>query len=274
MKKICSFLALKFLTTITCLPVFATISPKVPQDPHQFSLGLEFFHYNYREPGVMNLKGFLYGANAAYNYTFINDFFIQPDFRFSYGHTDYKSNRTGSLKHEPNWLSETRFVFGKRFKLASITELDPYLGFGYRYKADDSKGKKSTTGHSGYRRKSQYLYIPVGLTLHQQLSCDWALAPTAEFDWFLHGRQSSYVSSTIHNNQKRGYGLKGDLMLIKKFSHSSFSFGPFINYWNIKDSNIKKVQLVNRSGEIVGEAGIFEPRNNTIEVGIKLNYNF
>ncbi len=277
LKKLYSFLILQLLTTTTCLPLFATISPKVPQDPHQFSLGLEFFHYKYREPGVMEYKGFLYGANAAYNYTFSDNFFLQPDLRFSYGRLHYKSNETGSDKSIPSWLFETRFIFGKRFELASTTELDPYLGFGYRYKTDNSDGKKTTTGHLGYRRKSHYLYLPLGVTLHQQINCDWSFSPTAEFDWFLYGLQQSYLttpSKTINNTQKRGYGLKGDLMLTKKFAKSSLSFGPFINYWNIRDSKSVNFVATNGVGEIVGRGKIIEPHNKTIEAGIKLIYTF
>lgn len=82
LKKLYPFLILQLLTTTTCLPLFATISPKVPQDPHQFSLGLEFFHYKYREPGLMEYKGVLYGANAAYNYTFSDNFSYNPTLGF------------------------------------------------------------------------------------------------------------------------------------------------------------------------------------------------
>lgn len=265
MKKINRFLALQLLSTATCLPLSAGTLPKLHQYSNQFSLGLELFYYNYREPRLMEDKGLLYGGNAAYNYTFDNGFFFQPDVRFSYGHANYKSNGSGSMKKVPNWLVEPRVVFGKRFKLALTTELDPYVGIGYRYKADDSHGKKTTTGHKGYYRRSQYLYIPLGLTLHQQMNCDWSLSPTAEFDWFLRGRQRSDVHQTLHHRQKKGYGLKGDLMLTKKFAQSSLSFGPFINYWNIKDSNIVRDSSTR---------GWIEPHNKTIEVGVKVKYNF
>ncbi|HUX80513.1 MAG TPA: autotransporter outer membrane beta-barrel domain-containing protein [Alphaproteobacteria bacterium] len=265
MKKICHILALQLITTTTFCPLSAETLPQLQQFSNQFSLGLEGFHYNYRESRLMKTKGFLYGVNAAYNYTFNNGFFFQPDVRFDYGHTNYKSNGTGSMKKEPNWLVETRIIFGKRFKLTSTTELDPYVGFGYRYKADDTDGKKTTTGHLGYYRRSQYLYIPLGLTLHQQINCDWSLSPTAEFDWFLRGRQRSDLHKTINNTQKKGYGLKGDLMLTRKFSKSSLSFGPFINYWNIKNSNIVRVSPT---------MGLVEPHNKTIEAGLKVKYTF
>lgn len=280
MRNVCFLLGFQVLMVATCLPLSATTLPKVPQSPHQFSLGVESFYYTYREPGLMRDKGFLYGANATYNYTFAQDFFLQPDVRFAYGRTNYKSNGTGSSKNTPNWLVEPRLVFGKRFNLTSITELDPYVGVGYRYKTDNHDGKRTTTGHLGYRRKSHYLYVPLGFTLRQQINCEWSLAPTVEFDWFLRGWQQSYLpgqigkTKAVNNTQKKGYGLKGDLMLTKKFTKSSLSVGPFINYWNIKDSDPVKVKFVDGNGNIVGTGGVFEPHNKTIEVGLKVNYSF
>ena len=257
MQKKYRIFALQLLTTAASVPLFAATLP----NNHQYSLGLELFHYKYRESGVMESKGPLYGLNGAYNFTFAKDFFFQPDFRFAYGRTHYKSNGTGSLKNEPNWLFETRLIFGKRFKLGATTQLDPFLGLGYRFKSDDTEGKLTTTGHIGYYRRSQYLYIPLGITLHQQLNCNWSLAPTAEFDWFLLGRQrSDPLGITLHHKQKKGFGLKGDLMLTHKFTKSSLSFGPFVNYWRVKDSKIA--------------LGFYEPRNKTIEAGIKVKYHF
>jgi len=261
MQKRTYILGLQLLTLSSSLPAFAATLP----NDHSASLGAELFYYQYREPGLMRSKGPLYGMNGAYNFAFCNGFFLQPDARFAYGRTKYTSNGTGSLKNEPNWLFETRLLFGKKFKLNATTHIDPFLGFGYRYKSDDASKKTTTTGHFGYYRRSQYFYIPLGLTLHHQLDNCWTLSPTAEFDWFLRGKQRSDIFETVHNKQKKGFGLRGDFMATYKLQRGSFSFGPFVNYWKIKDSEHTKVK-----GVSVG----LEPKNQTIEAGIKIKYNF
>lgn len=43
------------------------------------------------------------------------------------------------------------------------------------------------------------------------------------------------------NTQHDGYGLRGEIMIGQKPSSVSdigWEFGPFVRYWNIKDSNI------------------------------------
>jgi hypothetical protein len=265
MKRSKHFITLQILSLIASTQTFAATLPKSCDNSHQISVGLEGFYYNYREPNLMRSRGFLYGLNAAYNIPFCSDFFFQPDLRFSYGETNYTSHGTGSLKHIPNWLFETRLIMGKRFCLANNSHIDPYVGLGYRFKSDDTDGMRSTTGHWGYYRRSQYLYIPVGVTFHQNLSYGWSLSPTIEFDVFLLGRQQSHTRNAHHFKQSKGYGLRGDLMMNKQFSHGTISFGPFINYWDIKNSNVVKDKFGN---------GWIEPDNKTLETGLKVKYVF
>lgn len=268
MQKFIYLMGLQLIALSYCTSTFATVLPSNSPSKHQFSLGLEFFHYNYREPGYMTTKGPLGGINGAYNFTFSNGFFLQPDLRIAFGRTEYKSNRTGRSigKDFSNMLFETRFLFGKKFNLGEKTQLIPFLGVGYRFKSDDSRRVITTTGHHGYYRDSQYLYIPLGLTLHQQINHCWSLSPTLEFDWFLHGHQYSGIYGGLHHHQEKGFGFRGDLMVTCKFRKGSLSFGPFINYWNIRDSDI--VWVPSR------RAYYIEPYNQTTEAGIKIKYNF
>ena len=201
----CLFGVLAFVTADSAI---AATLPKSDQGCNPLSIGIEGYNYRYREPGLMKTKGYMYGLNGAYNVTFGSDFFFQPDFRIDYGRTDYKSYQTGSAKHFPNVLFETRIIFGKRFCTSQDVQWDPYIGLGYRLKADDSGKLISTTGHSGYFRRSQYIYLPIGLTLHNRLCDGWSISPTVEFDCFLWGRQRSDLpGGSIHNKQKRGFGL-------------------------------------------------------------------
>jgi len=73
---------------------------------------------------------------------------------------------------------------------------------------------------SAYRRFSNYLYAPAGLTMRIHLGSRWVLAPTVEADVLLQGRQVSKLSDTglgyidVTNEQKKG-ASRASLMLEK-----------------------------------------------------------
>lgn len=251
-------------------------SPSLPASPHQFTLGLEGFYYRYDEKvqrrKLMNDRGVLYGIIAGYDYEFSNHFFMGVDLRAAWGNCNYWSNGTGRDKRIPAGRFEGRFLMGKKFLTENGLYLTPFIGAGYRLKMDFSGGHVTTTGHHGYHRASQYFYIPLGLTLTKPLSQDWSLAITGEYDLFIGGEQWSGINrgdgKALKHNQKRGYGLKADAALIKNFNRKSLSFGPFINYWNIKDSNVVPIRHFNQMYYTV------EPKNTTIEAGLQIKFRF
>ncbi len=65
--------------------------------------------------------------------------------------------------------------------------LSPYAGLGYRYLYNDLRGTTST-GEAGYRRYSQYFYVPLGLSSRFNVSGKWSVSPTIEYDYFITGR--------------------------------------------------------------------------------------
>jgi hypothetical protein len=87
-----------------------------------------------------------------------------------------------------------------------------------------------------------------------------------EYDYLLRGEQISYLSDTrilpfnIKNKQTQGYGLRGELL----YGQNKWSAGPYVSYWHIKDSK----------REDIDGAVFWEPRNQTLEVGVLLKYSF
>ena len=67
------------------------------------------------------------------------------------------------------------------------------------------------------------------------------------------------------NKQHKGYGLKLSVMYQKKNS----AIGPYVDYWNIAQS---ESVLVYKNCSLYG-SGV-EPKNNTIEFGVKASYQF
>jgi hypothetical protein len=230
---------------------------------NKLSLGLELFPYLYQEPNLMRMDGNFYGINGSYSYYLNEDYFLRAEIRLAKGNTKYFSYETGSMKNTPNRLLESRILCNKSLKY-SFLDISPFVGFGFRYKGDNSNRKISTTGHTGYLRASNYYYVPVGLSMNYNLQADWSLDILGEYDILLKGRQKSYFNNTLIHSQSKGYGLRSEISLNHAFDKYIFSIGPYINYWKIQSSNI-----INLDGK-----SFYEPKNTTREVGIKIKFTF
>lgn len=225
--------------------------------------GLQVAHYIYDEPGIAKLSGNRLGIVGTATLAGESGFFGKIDFRESYGRLTYEGS--GTMTGVPDVIFEVRALGG----LDGIGEgisLSPYLGLGYRYLYDNLMGY-SSTGTAGYRRYSNYLYAPVGLTVRIALGERWVLAPTGEVDVFILGKQKSMLSDAsvglndVTNTQKHGSGYRAYLML----ENGSLAFGPWMHYWHIQDSDSQPI-----GG---GRRGI-EPENTTREYGLEVRYRF
>lgn len=229
---------------------------------HIYTIGAEAQNYTYKEPGLMQDKGNLYGLFGSYSYYFKPDTFLTGEYRWTRGNADYKSVNTGTMKKIPSYVFEFRFLYNQIFKVSPKLNLTPFTGYGYRYKDDDSRGF-SSTGHYGYFRSSKYHYIPLGLSSEYDLDKDMSISAKGEYDIFLKGTQKSYMFGYVDKHkQNKGYGMRGEILLNKKMSDYIISIGPFMNYWNIKDSKKNYYPSLG--------INTWEPKNNTKEIGIKL----
>lgn len=251
-----------------------TFLTAIPNDnsKHRVSFGVELFPYSYKEPTLMKINGLFYGINGSYSFYLGKDYFLQLEARAAVGKTNYSSNGTGSHGTKTaNKLLETRILFNRYFQVSSNIDIHPFIGLGFRYKEDDADGNLTTTSHIGYLRESNYYYAPVGLSMHYNLQQGWGLYVLGEYDIFLEGQQRSHLKfKTVKNNQSKGYGLRSEVLLEKAFDKYIVSMGPYINYWNIKDSD--RDCIFCRSCELYH--CIYEPKNITKETGIKLKFTF
>ena len=231
-------------------------------------VGLTVSHYAYQEPDLydyrtdetldVNIKGEIVGLDYASTLVMDDAYFVKFDGRFTYGQLDYSGS--GNNYNEPNYYFDIRPLIGKDFDFDGMV-LAPYTGLGYRHLMNDGQGI-STTGYWGYRRKSEYLYLPLGLTHRISTGESSLLETNIEVDYLLHGNQKSYLSdgnagySDIDNEQHKGYGLRSATM----YRMNQFAIGPYFQYWHIYDSET---------------AGAFiEPNNHTVEYGIKASMRF
>lgn len=251
---------------------------------HIFSFDLENSYFIYKEPGVMKERGVMYGLGGSYTYNIpfaskSNKLFITAEVRSLWGKLDYKSSESGEMNKIPERLVEPRFLGGYSIEVGK-SSLASYTGLGYRYLKDDSAGKLTSTGAFGYKRESNYFYIPIGIELLLPTFPFWKTKIGVEYDWFIRGKQYSYISGlptgdgtifveNAKNIQKSGYSIKSSIILTTKGINYGLNFGPFFNYWNIKKSKIDTIRD-NLGNTYIG----YEPKNESTEIGLKLGVNF
>ena len=91
-----------------------------------------------------------------------------------------------------------------------------------------------------------------------------------EFDYLIRGEQTSELSDVssdypdIENRQDSGYGIKFSSM----YRVNDFAIGPYIDYWNIDKSDTEVFS--DSTGTYYG----YEPKNTTVEFGIKASMRF
>jgi hypothetical protein len=87
-----------------------------------------------------------------------------------------------------------------------------------------------------------------------------------EFDLFLIGQQTSGIDingngEPLKNTQHVGYGFRVSSKVSKKIEDKFAVFlEPFVKYWNIANSDFVD--------------GYLEPKNNTVEYGVKIGITF
>jgi hypothetical protein len=252
------------------------IQEKAPQThltkTHTFNVGLEGSHISYREPainvedeGVMGgFYGEYYFRPEQWDHPVLNVFHL--DAHVDYGKVNYKSD-DGKANGIDDYILESRIWLGRDFNLLRSTDITPYVGIGYRYLFDNF-GKVD----GGYDRLSQYVYVPVGFELTTQIP-GWQFSFKPEYDIFVKGWQTSYLSKEegfpdITNPQKKGYGLRASLDILKKCNDVNYVVSPYIRFWHIKDSEIRTA-----NGGLYSVEGQ-EPENKSTEIGVKFGVQF
>ena len=245
-----------------------------------FELGYEFSNIIYKEPSVMKEEGSMQGITGSYTYfgwfpptPEENDrSMLKLEFKYSSGRVDYENS--GTIDDIKDQMIEARCLFGTVL-YDNKTAVVPYIGFGYRYLNDDTKGKVSSTGALGYERESNYYYLPIGSTFFFDLNGGLFFEANLEADVLIKGKQVSRIGdvdpsyNNLSNRQRNGYGLRGSLKLRTEFIGCALIVEPFIRYWNIKKS---EDAYLTYSGFIVGYG--YEPRNNSTEYGLRLSARF
>lgn len=237
-------------------------------------IGLSLSSYKYREPDFMSLAGAKLGLDLRTTQVLQSQLYIRGDLRYAFGPVDYSGS--GSMSGLPDWYIEARGLVGKDWATTDAV-FSPYIGLGYRYLANDLRGFSSTNA-AGLRRESNYLYLTIGVTHRIALNDRARLATELEYDNLVSGKQVSRLSdaglgySDVTNSQNSGYGLKLSVM----YEKNKWAIGPYMHYWNIDQSDWVPsykygIPELDKDGNPLGW---IEPKNNTVEFGVKARQQF
>ncbi len=246
--------------------------PKIPGN--QWEIGPEVYYFRYEEPNVnVKFQGPMYGIAAAFTHHNSNHLMLKAEGRGAYGEVDYTGS--GTLDGIQDYAVEGRLAAGYDISLGEDKSLTPFFGLGDRYLNDDSSGKTSSTGASGYKRESNYLYSPIGLEFSAKLNDGWRIGVSAEYDVFWKGQQKSHLENVaaglneISNDQNHGYGARGSIKFQKTGERFDLVIGPYVRWWSIQDSELANVTY---GGTLIGFA--YEPKNETLEAGGAIAIHF
>ncbi len=255
---------------------------------HEFKAGIERYTYRYNEVvnggHFMHTRGYFKGYYGAYTFRPVDmdimykamvDVF-RLELRYATGKDDYDGSNI--FKGMKDYTYEVRGVLGKDLNIGHDVRVMPYVGVATRYLNNGLQANQP----GGYNRESRYFYVPVGLESHLGLPHTLGLVSTLEYDYFIGGRQISHAEDvkdgsgtsvgydTNNNVQRKGFGLRADLSVVKELLHTRVSFGPFYRYWKIEDSN---TVLETKHGIATGLI-VTEPANVTREFGLKMDVAF
>lgn len=215
-------------------------------------------HYDYKEPGFMGISGSVLGIGAQYTHQLDVSSFLRFDGSLMSGLLDY--NGSGHLNNTENFYSDVRALYQHDLVLSNGFNISPYVGLGYRFLYNDLRGTTST-GAGGYRRLSNYIYVPLGINT-QAAVAGHMFDLNAEIGILLRGYQKSYLSdfysnvTDVTNEQKTGQNLR----LSALYKLGKWSAGPYYNHWRIGSSQV--------------ENGYYEPKNTTTEFGLTAKYRY
>lgn len=276
---------LPFITSVAFAATSGFAVETVKEDIHEpqfkakFSLktedaieiGLQTYWYKYEEEVdgsfFMSNTGQKYGLSLTGIKNVGNNVYVIGDIRYATGDVEYKSaSGKGDVS---DTMYEGRLLVGAE-KTTDGMLFSSFIGLGYRYLFNDLRD----LGSGGYRRESQYVYVPIGLTHRFRANRQARISTTLEYDYFVQGEQKSYLSDVGPayaavfgdpvNDQDDGYGVR----FSTNYEEENWSAGVFFNYWKIEDSETNYYQ------DALYIYSLVEPKNDTKEIGVQLKYRF
>lgn len=271
-----------FIILSICLIIFYVESTVLANlasfDTNYFKVKPESFYFNYWElDDNHNLFMKEYGLmqRISLSYLYNSNILYKVEGRFAYGQISYEGSTSYghpvNLSNVCDYMFEIRELIGIQLLINSDLVISTFSGLGYR-NLNDELGQAS---YLGYKRESNYLYLPLIIQTCVNINNKALINNEFEYDFFLLGIQNSYLSdfnpnyNDVTNIQNQGFGLTNNISFSVPLNNLILSTELFFRYWHIEKSYLSYLK---NNGENVGY--VWEPENNTIEIGIGIGLFF
>lgn len=258
------------------------------KNPVEVGLGVERYQETYREyengERFMQQKGDLNAFNGSIKYHFNEKDAIKIEGRYAKGKVDYTGGENpssenpegtpyGSVhqKGAPRRSYDIRSLYVYEKSIRPNVSVIGESGLGYRVLQDLS----SRIDSEDYNRKNKTAYTQIGLGVKVGLAHGFEFAPKIAYNQGIYGRQYSYLSDgTVTLKQHNARGFEIELPISKQFSNQTkISYTPYYRGWRVPTSSTFERIETDENGDS-GVATYSEPKNQTSEVGFKLQYSF
>jgi hypothetical protein len=240
-------------------------------------IGLQTFAYDYEETfdgGSIADEGPMTGFTVEYGRP-VGGFSFDARFRYAQGRIDYSSSDGERLDDVPQAVGQLELLAGRPYQTAPGTTLTPFIGIGARALIDKSGGRTTQSGLEGYDREVGYSYVPLGAALRVERANGQALHLTAQYNWVVGGDVRSEFSQLdpslpdVEVELEGGHGLELAATVSMPLGRGRIGFGPFLRRWDLDQSTSFVI-----SDPDEGSFELFEPPNETTELGLRLVYSF
>jgi hypothetical protein len=189
---------------------------------------------------------------------------------------------------------------GVDHKLSDTASLAGSVGVGVFYNYGHDTTNISQFGYSVASSEDQlgdtsinFTYIPVHLTLTNDVGDDWGLLTEVGYQYVMAGQARREFNSTrgtgyeslsaggstlndLKHQINNGYGLNGQLLFRRKLDFgtvagSEIRFGPYVQYWSIDD--ISNDDMETEGGSVL-RSNVAFPKFEFLETGVKVEYQF
>ena len=249
--------------------------------------GEHFIDYSGRFHGLYGALTLHSGPDSIYESMVLNFFALEA--RAAIAKLDYNGSVGDGLGFSaplqfskvPDFVIETRALAGKDFNWKD-GRFTPYSGFGFRFLHDDPSDTEAVIDYygsavvvNGYKRTSEYYYLPLGVDFVQSLGPTLRMGARMEYDHLFYGIQKSYmetaVGTPVENRQDKGMGVRASVSLEKDFRYWGLRLEPFIRYWDLRDSHWTPTEVCVPGTPCMGAV---EPQNTTREIGMRVGVSF
>lgn len=227
--------------------------------------GVSISQFGYEEPGYMNLEALNLGAEISYTklltpftQSALQHLYLTGKLSYAFGQASYNNSAGVSASDLNITSSESRVLIGKDLRLGAHV-ISPFVGIGHRRLYNDLRPLPN-----GYRRVSDHTFTFIGVNLgfnNSSVEQVWSVVEYMQLASGHHHAQLSDInagSADVRLSQSGGRGIKIEIMKRDR----NWTIGPFIVYWDIPQS------------EVAGSPAVFEPKNRTLEVGVKFKRHF